>query len=353
MNQPNSTPTSSYAYIDRLRVLASVAVILIHVTLGSLDTLTPFGLCWWIGHWICLVNQWAVPIFVMISGALLLNPEHRVNTPMHFYKKRFQKIGWPLLFWTSVYFGIRKVLDHEPVTAGYILDHLAKADPPYHTYFLFLMVGLYLVTPVLRLFVQHTSSPQRRGLILILFILSSGYALANAWFWSNERFLLSFFVPYLGYYLCGYELTQLSDSTLTKRHWAWAIGLSLLYIVLIAFPYTDSLGRQNGRFVLGYFSVPVIVMSVAIFRAAWQQDRQTGKQSNRRVEKLTHRIAPATFGIYLIHLAVLVGLREATSGHSTSSHFLVNVVPGTIIAFGLSYAITWVLQKTPGLKRLV
>jgi surface polysaccharide O-acyltransferase-like enzyme len=198
MKQLNSTTTNNYAYIDRLRVLASMAVILIHVTLGSLETLTPFGLLWWTGHWICLINQWAVPIFVMISGALLLNPEHHVDSPIHFYKKRFQKLGWPLLFWTTVYFAIRRFLDHEPVTAGYILDHLAQADPPYHTYFLFLMVGLYLVTPVLRTLVQNTSSSQRQGLIMILFTLSSGYALANAWFWGNGRFLLSFFVPYVG-----------------------------------------------------------------------------------------------------------------------------------------------------------
>jgi peptidoglycan/LPS O-acetylase OafA/YrhL len=92
---------------------------------------------------------------------------------------------------------------------------------------------------------------------------------------------------------------------------------------------------------------------VAIFRAAWQRDWQTAKQSNRLTEKLVQRIAPATFGIYLIHLAVLVGLREAMSGDSTNSNFLVNVILGTIVAFGLSYVITLVFQKIPGLRRLV
>ncbi|MCP4452991.1 MAG: acyltransferase family protein, partial [Planctomycetes bacterium] len=252
--------STHHANIDHLRVAACMAVVLIHVTLGSLETVTPFSAMWWIGHWICLVSQWAVPVFVMISGALLLNPDHgAADSPSMFYRKRVRRIGWPLLVWTALYLVIRKTCDHEPVTAGYILNHLLQADPPYHTYFLFVIAGLYLVTPLLRVLVQNMSCSQRQGLILVIFGLASGYALANAWFWKNERFLFSFFVPYLGYYLAGYELTRMPEKAFTRRRWAWAVGLSILNLVLIAPAYADALGRQNGRFVLGYFSMPVIV----------------------------------------------------------------------------------------------
>lgn len=346
-------PTST-AYIDRLRVVASLAVVLIHVTLGSLETVAPFSIVWWTGHWICLTSQWAVPVFVMISGALLLNPDHgTADRPSVFYRKRLRRIGWPLLFWTAVYFVIRGVFDHEPVTGSYILNHLIQADPPYHTYFLFLIAGLYLVTPALRMLVQAMPASRRQGLILVIFGLSTCYTLANAWFWGNQRFLFSFFVPYLGYYLCGYELTQLPKDAFTRRHVIWAVGLSVLYILLIAPVYGDTLGRQNGRFVLGYFSIPVIVMSVAIFRAAWRTNRVTVRQCDSMTVRLLRRIAPATFGIYLIHLAVLIGLREAMASQDTSSPFLINVIVGTALAFGLSYGITLLMQKIPGLKRLV
>jgi surface polysaccharide O-acyltransferase-like enzyme len=123
--------------------------------------------------------------------------------------------------------------------------------------------------------------------------------------------------------------------------------------VLIAPPYVDNLGRQNGRFVLGPFSVPLIVMSVCIFRAAWQRDHEAVRLTKRHTGRLTSRIAPATFGIYLVHVAVLIGLREVLAGHDIDSPFLVNVVPGTAVAFGLSYGITLFLQRIPFLKRLV
>jgi surface polysaccharide O-acyltransferase-like enzyme len=348
------TCSKRHACIDQLRVAACVAVVLIHVTLGSLETVMPFSTEWWIGHWICLVSQWAVPVFVMISGALLLNPAHgAADSSAVFFRKRMRRIGWPLLVWTALYFGIRRVFDHEPVTGSYILNHLLQADPPYHTYFLFVIAGLYGVTPIMRILVQAMSSSQRQALIAVIFALASGYALANAWFWDNERFLLSFFVPYLGYYLCGYELTQMPENVLTRRHWLCAVGLSILYVVLIAPAYADALGRQNGRFVLGYFSVPVIVMSVALFRAAWQKSSLTVRQSDGLTEKLSRRIAPTTFGIYLVHVAVLICLREVATSHGHHSPFLVNVLVGTVLAFGLSYAITLLMQKIPGLRRLV
>lgn len=342
---------TSYVYIDHLRVLACVAVIVIHVTLGSLESLPAFSTLWWIGHMICLTSQWAVPVFVMISGALLLGP--RQETSEAFFSKRVRRIGWPLVFWTTVYFVIRKVFDHEPVTAGYVLEHLVQADPPYHTYFLWLIAGLYLVTPLVRTLIQHATQQQRVALIGLIFVLSSGYALANAWFWGNGRFVLSFFVPYLGYYLAGYELTQLPFGTVTRRHYIWAVGLSVIYTVLIASPYLDHLGRQNGRFVLGYFSVPVMVMSVAVFRAAWLWEQQRIRPMSR-LDRWAHSLSSATFGIYLVHVAVLIGLREAMAGQDTdNSQFLVNVVLGTVAAFALSYGITVLMQKTPGFKRLV
>lgn len=348
------TSPTFYLCLDQLRVAACAAVILLHVTLGSLESVPAFGVLWWIGHCLCLISQWAVPVFVMISGALLLNPDHGASDSASvFYQKRLRRIGWPLLVWTALYFMIRGVFDHEPVTTAYVASHLLEADPPFHTFFLFVIAGLYLVTPMLRMLVRHLPSSQRQALILLIFGLATGYALANAWFWGNGRFLFSFFVPYLGYYLCGYELTQLPDSTFTKRHWAWAVGLSLLYIALVVPTYPDTLGRQNGRFVLGYFSVPVIVMSAAIFRATWRTHRVTVRPCDSMTAKLCHRIARATFGIYLVHVAVLIGLREAVAGQDNDGPFLVNVLVGTALAFGLSWGITLLMQRVPGLRRLV
>ncbi|MCP4450651.1 MAG: hypothetical protein GY809_04265 [Planctomycetes bacterium] len=64
-------------------------------------------------------------------------------------------------------------------------------------------------------------------------------------------------------------------------------------------------------------------------------------------------MASATFGIYLVHVAVLITLREVAAGQGHHSPFLVNVMVGTALAFGISYVITLLMQKVPGLKRLV
>src|SRR3954469_16680692 len=89
-------------YLDGLRVAGMVAVVLLHVSLGLIHyrALSPGDLT------LCLavnaLTWWAVPVFVMISGALLLDPA-RWTTTGDFYRRRLARIGWPLLFWCALY----------------------------------------------------------------------------------------------------------------------------------------------------------------------------------------------------------------------------------------------------------
>src|SRR5262245_62440222 len=93
---------AGHTHIDLLRVIGIVAVILLHVSLGLIHyrdlSQTDLELC-------LAVNAstwWAVPVFVMISGALLLDPS-RWRSTGHFYWGRLKRIGWPLVFWCGFY----------------------------------------------------------------------------------------------------------------------------------------------------------------------------------------------------------------------------------------------------------
>src|SRR5262245_57812335 len=79
--------------LDLLRVISIAGVVAIH-TFGYMvgnDDLrgTP---TWWIATAIDLGVVWVVPVFVMISGALVLHPKAHAQGPWVFYKKRFRRI---------------------------------------------------------------------------------------------------------------------------------------------------------------------------------------------------------------------------------------------------------------------
>ena len=344
--------STHFPYLDHLRVVSALAVVGMHVTLGTLDTVAPLSMLWWIGQWLCHICQCAVPIFVMISGALLLEPGAPGETLKQFYRKRFRRIGTPLIFWTSLYFVCRAVFDHEPVTLGYVTERIWIADPPYHTYYLFLVVWLYAWTPVLRTYVAKTTPQSRWRVVVILFAGASLYALVNPMLWQRGRLLISFYLPYLSFYLCGHELRHFNPQGLKRRHMPGLVLLCAVYVVLQAGTFVDHLGRFQGRCVLGFFSLPVIVMSIGFFWWAKLKKTQTAA-SGSRWDRLVHRLAPATFGIYLCHVAILIGLREALGGDAEQGGFLAGIVVGTVVAFALSYALTLLLQRIPYLRRLV
>lgn len=345
-------PNNSIRYIDQLRVIAAFVVILIHIALGTLDSLQPLSAQWWLGHGISLTCQWPVPVFVMVSGVLLLDPSRRHETTRTFYKKRLHRIGIPLVFWTGLCYVFLARFDDVEVTGRYILMTLLEARMPYHTHFLFIIAGLYLLTPWLRRFVQQATPRQRRSVIVIIFVTATLYALFNTLFWWRGRLLFTFFLPYMGYYLCGYEIPRIDQTQIKSKSLIAVVILSALYIGVHTNTYIDFQGRQNGAMVLSFLSLPMIVLSVGLFWVFFLIDRQRSP-SYSRVDRFFQRLAPATFGIYLTHAFVLIGLREAFKGDINNTPYLVNLLLGAVVAFALSYGLTCLLSRLPVLKYLV
>jgi len=347
----SSTKSADIQYINYLRVFAIFAVIFAHVTMWSLTTTSPQTFNWWVGNWICLCCLWAVPVFVMVSGALLLD-ESRNETALHFYKKRSRRIGIPFVFWTIFYLGVRRVFDHEELTIDYAIKLILAGEPHWHMWFLYMIVGLYLITPAIRTYIRHSTSGERIFTILVLFVLASSYSLVDMLFWRNQKSIFTLFIPYISYYMCGYQLRFIDPKKIPIRYLAMALAFCAVYIALLTGVYIETGGFVNGRFVLDFFSPPVILMSLAIFWAAYLRDQK--KKSRQRITQITmQRIAAATLGIYLIHLVVLLCMREGFGKYADEDNFLAGIVIASVVAFILCYLIVEIIKHIPFLRRIV
>src|SRR5690242_6425687 len=89
-------------YGDAARVLGTIAVVVGHccdmVVFSPQAPLTE----WWVCNLVDAASRWAVPVYVMLSGALLLDP-HRSEAPSEFYSKRLARLGLPIVFWSAFY----------------------------------------------------------------------------------------------------------------------------------------------------------------------------------------------------------------------------------------------------------
>src|SRR5699024_12825263 len=93
-------PPTSTAWMNPARAIAIVAVVAIH-SLGTVveQNFSGMGPDWWLANAVDSAPRWSVPVFIMISGALALDP-NRGSKPRKFLSKRIWRIRIPLMFWT-------------------------------------------------------------------------------------------------------------------------------------------------------------------------------------------------------------------------------------------------------------
>ena len=88
-------------YISYLRVIATIAVIVLH-TVGfiSMDYGNVNDETWALATFINSSVRFCVPVFIMIFGALLLGKDESVKL---FITKRLNRIFIPFIFWSLIY----------------------------------------------------------------------------------------------------------------------------------------------------------------------------------------------------------------------------------------------------------
>ena len=200
-NTINPVKNKQIEWVTVLRAFACLAVIMIHVIGFSTKNVDPESLVNY-GTLRKLFNEvliqpfisFAVPCFIMISGFLLLDPKRDVTI-----KKLIKKIirmlcvffifgfFYSLCFWNDLS-GLRLHNIHQYVFESISSFFNNKASNFWNTYFWYIIVliGLYVLTPILRKFVEHSDKPTVQFVLIALFITTSIIPDINFYFNLNE-----------------------------------------------------------------------------------------------------------------------------------------------------------------------
>ncbi len=325
------------------RILAICMVVLIHTVAGSV-THSGFGSHrWWGAVLLDSSASWAVPVFVMMSGALLLTPGRWAGAAA-FYRRRLLKIGTPALAWIGIYFAYRHWYLDQDFGIRQVLRLTLGGHPYVHLFFLFVILGLYASTPLLRILVANLSWAQLVGLTGVWLTLSSfNEFIGSALGVPASPNAISLFIPYIGYFFAGYLL----GDVVVKGIRAW---------LLVAGVVVATVGEAVGAFhlhsyiPLGKFSALSIAMSIMAYIVLLQVGRiATERGYTGRIARI---LAGAAFGVYLVHLIVLqlftdavgINLQPATAG---------GLAVALVVTIVVSWAVILVIQRIPLLKRIV
>src|SRR5262249_34120842 len=151
-NQPMSDPIGrpgTILWIDLIRTVAIFLVVLVHVS-GQLTT--AWGKVpndqWIIANLYGGIARVSVPLFFMISGYLLLPRSESLRA---FYTKRMTRILIPFVVWSLIYLGWYCGNHAKACTPSFVADLWMVQGTYYHLWFLYSLISIYLILPLLRL----------------------------------------------------------------------------------------------------------------------------------------------------------------------------------------------------------
>ncbi|MDR3170508.1 MAG: acyltransferase family protein [Treponema sp.] len=334
-------------YLNILRVFASIAVIMIHVfspinsSFSTALTETESYYC------VVLQNlwQWCVPLFVMISGVLFLNPHKEISVDK-LLKRYFLRIVLVLFLFGIPYAFLELFFDahyHFSVEQlGKALVNVVQGKLWDHMWYLYMIGGLYLVMPVFKIFAEHAGRETIRYILIILFIFTSLIPLVKTIFSCTFGMYLPISSVYAFYLLLGHYVHRY-NITVKNTVLMSTVMLYLLYAILMPLIDTRFVNLKGGGALsfLGYDSPLVVMITFGLFCLI----RQNSK-TNRLFDSLT----PLCFGIYLIHTLFINFLYKFVK--FTPQHYpLVLVIIGTMsITIVLSIAFSFCARKIGVIK---
>jgi surface polysaccharide O-acyltransferase-like enzyme len=267
---------------------------------------TPEGsAAWWAANVLNSASRWCVPVFLMVSGALLLDPR-RIERPRDFYRRRMSRVVVPLAVWTAVYLVFRAAYLREDITAEGAARDVAAGTPFLQLYFLYVLLGLYLLTPFLKLVLRHTTRRMQLGFAGVLLGLGVLDQVVASFAEAGGANVATRFLPFAGYFVLGWVLRDITLDRRGLRLASTGFVLSVMATVALVglLVRLDGWG-DSGRYLYGFLSPPVVVMSVAAFVLLRAAGRRWVPDSGGR----TTRLSALTFGVYLVHPLVLYPLQ--------------------------------------------
>lgn len=341
----------SIVWMDVLRVGAILCVVAIHTVSGVTEgRLAPLlSGAWWVGATLDIASLWCVPVFVMISGALLLDPG-RAEPARTFYRRRLRRIGVPLLFWTVFYLAFRNVVLGEhlgPVRAAHAV---ATGQPFLQLYFLYVILGLYLVTPVLRRVLRGCDDRQWALLAAAALAFAVVDATLHDLAHAGDVNAATRFIQWIGYYLAGGLLRRVP---LPRRVVPAAVGAFLGAVavtVLVSAALAAHYGWQQPTYYLfNYQSPTVVVMSLAVFLLG----RALGERLALRPVPWFSAVARATFGVFLIHPILLLPYLRSAGLPGSAVGVAVAVPTITLVVCAVTTGVALAMERVPLVRRLV
>lgn len=320
---------------------ACVAVVLLHVSARPLYLYMQDGVglpSWIFGSAVSSLTHWCVPVFVMLSGALLL------GRPMSWSEavlKRALRL-LAVLAVSIVVYGLWRRYFVGDFQAGKYLSSIVQAAPYDHLFYLYVAIGLYVITPIISRVVAVADRPTLRAATIAACVISGLVLAVTTSRLAYSRDAVTIPWDYIGYFVLGYYLATYRPKAPYVALMVVAYVASLLWVLISA-----ALFGARWPWVLfsfTYFSATTYAFAIGVFGFLLSLKVPAWLASALRL------LAPLTLIVYLIHPMVLEALRRYVVAPPPPAP--VELVITFVLTLSLSTVAAFLLRRIPGVPRL-
>lgn len=356
-------------WLDFVKFIAISMMIAVHCT----DNVTPTERSEaWYNLWGSFYGSFmrpAIPLFVMVTGALLLPVKENIST---FYTKRLTRLVIPFIVWSVLYNLFPWITGLLGLSPTIINDFFAWAEPdqsfsgalhnilmiPFNfsmlavqMWYVYLLIGLYLYMPFFSAWVKQASVKEQKIFLTLWFIslfipYLREYLTKDLWgtcSW-NEFGLLYYFAGFNGYLLLGYYIKN------NDINFSWGklavIGIPSFIIgyciTFLGFKSITAIPRQPAELVelfFTYCSPNVLLMTLPIFLVI-----KKNHFKSVTIRRFAINISTCTLGIWMSHYLFLGPCYMLVE--FLPLHTMLKMIVCTILLLSITWGFVYVIRKS-------
>jgi surface polysaccharide O-acyltransferase-like enzyme len=308
--ESNVKENSKLVWVELLRIFAAIAVIMVHVTAPNYGTYDINSWVWRITNIYSSSVRWGVPIFLMITGMLMLDANRKIKLEGYF-KKYILKYIYIFSAWSLFYVLIEVTFNNsDRVQHGFnnLFEMFIKGY--YHLGYFYYLIPFFVLLPIFKVLTENSSRKMIGYILSIWFVFTTflpvifqmnDIVIFSEWMGNLKINLINGLIGnfFLGYYLSAFELKK------KYRNVLYILGIiSLIYVVYS----TRKLSIESGtKFSLlrSYTVFTTTICACSIFVFFKYEVNNSIMKLSESVKKIILVIGKCTFGIYLIHPLVL------------------------------------------------
>ena len=338
---------------DVMRTFAMFAVIVTHTCGVVIHDLSVNSLEFIVMNVLRGALTWDVPLFVMISGRFFLDPEKNISISKIF-RKYISHIVIAFCIWSAIYtaFYIWRAWDSgENIFAMWKQFFFQFLTGPYHMWYVFMIIGLYMATPILR---KITQDKKLMEYFIVLFIVSQVVVqygtnipvIENTLTVIISKTDFHIALGYCGYYILGYYLYKYGIPAKFEKPMYILTVLLILFACVGKTVHSIYDGEEND--LLSKYLMPnVIVESCGVYLFFLKAFGKLKLKTS--TEKIFIKIGKWGFGVYLSHAIVIEFLDLL--GMSPMFAFPLGILIMSVCTFAGSLLLVFIIDKIPVLNK--